>query len=97
MVEEDWVPLRKGISRKNLAKDTDRGYQMDLLRIEPGFIDKGHYHGDYEWVYVLEGSLEDEKGLHKKGDFFINEKGGPHQPKSKDGCLLLIFLSLIHI
>ena len=63
---------------------------MDLLKIEPNWVDKGHFHGGWEWVYVLEGSMEDEKGLHKKGDFFVNEKDAFHKPSSKEGCLLLI-------
>ena len=49
--------------------------QIDLLDIPKGFVDPGHYHGDWEWVYVLEGSIEDEKGVHNPGDFFINKTG----------------------
>jgi len=88
-----WNKLRSGIQIKSLAKDSSRNIQMDLLKIEPNFEDQGHFHDDWEWVYVLEGTLEDKKGVHKKGDFLINEKDSPHKPTSKDGCLLLIVWS----
>lgn len=76
--------------RKSLAKDPKRKLQMDILRIEPDFVDVPHWHDDFEWVYILEGSLEDEKGLHKKGDFIINDKDARHRPTSRDGCTAII-------
>ena len=89
----DFVKLRDGISRKPLARDEPRNIQMDILKIEPGFNDVPHWHDDWEWVYILEGSLEDEKGVHKPGDFLINEKYVKHKPTSKEGCTLLIVWS----
>ncbi len=86
----EWLKVREGIQRKSLAKDPGRKLQMDILKIEPGLVDIPHWHDDFEWVYILEGSLEDEKGLHKKGDFIINDKDARHQPRSKDGCTALI-------
>jgi anti-sigma factor ChrR (cupin superfamily) len=85
----EWNPLRSGISRKPLARDEERNIQMDVLKIEPGFDDQPHWHDDWEWVYILEGSLEDEKGIHKAGDFLINEKDAKHEPKSKEVCKLI--------
>ena len=90
MSMSEWKLHRKGIQIKNLANSSEKGMQIDLLKIEPNWQDKGHYHGDFEWVYVLKGSIEDEKGVHKKGDFFVNEKDAFHKPSSKEGCLLLI-------
>ena len=89
----DWKDLREGIRILPLSRDGKRNVQVDLLDIPKGFVDPGHYHGDWEWVYVLEGSIEDEKGLHKKGDFFINKTGVLHRPFSKEGCRLLIVWS----
>jgi anti-sigma factor ChrR (cupin superfamily) len=86
----DFTELRKGIMRKHLASDPERKIQMDILKISPGLNDPPHWHDDWEWVYVLEGSLEDEKGVHNKGDFFINGKDARHQPRSEKGCTLLI-------
>ena len=86
----EWRNVREGVSAKHLAKDPERGLQMDLMKIEPGFVDVTHYHNGFEWVYVLDGCLEDEKGKHVKGDFLLNEKDAEHRPFSKEGCLLLI-------
>lgn len=87
---DDFIKLRKGIWRKPLARDDARNIQMDILKIDPGLNDAPHWHDDWEWVYILEGSLEDEKGVHKAGDFLLNGKDVKHQPTSKDGCKLLI-------
>jgi anti-sigma factor ChrR (cupin superfamily) len=86
----EWLKVRKGVWRKPLAKDPRRKLQMDVLRIEPDFVDVPHWHDDFEWVYILKGSLEDEKGLHKKGDFIVNDKDAHHRPTSKEGCTALI-------
>ena len=85
----EWEQLRDGIQRKALARDEPRNLQFDILKIEPGFADPPHWHDDWEWVYILEGSLEDEKGIHRKGDFLINQKDAKHQPTSKEGCTLI--------
>src|SRR3990167_2049176 len=89
----EWKELREGIKIKALAQDPKLGLQMDILNVPAGFADSGHYHGDWEWVYVLEGSIEDEKGLHRKGDFFINSAGVLHKPFSEEWCKLLIVWS----
>lgn len=88
-----WIKVRDGISRKPLARDERRNVQMDILKIEPGLNDPPHWHDDWEWVYILEGDLVDEKGIHRKGDFVINEKDTRHQPRSKEGCTALIVWS----
>jgi len=89
MKESGWERLRNGIEIKRLARDDARNMQMDLLRIEPGLNDAPHWHDDWEWVYILEGDLIDEKGVHRKGDFLINRKDVRHQPTSKTGCTLI--------
>jgi anti-sigma factor ChrR (cupin superfamily) len=85
----EWIKVRNGVSRKPLARDEARNLQMDIIKLEPGFDDMPHWHDDYEWVYVLEGTIEDEKGIHKAGDFLINDPVNVHKPKSKDGCKLI--------
>jgi len=86
----EWEKLREGILVKHLSRDEERNIQMDLIKISPNFYDRIHFHDDFEWVYILEGSLEDEKGKHVNGDFLVNGKDSEHKPSSKEGCLLLI-------
>jgi len=90
---DDWIKVRDKVWRKPFARDEKRGIQMDLMRIEPDFNDTPHWHSDWEWVYILEGSLVDDKGIHKKGDFLLNDKDARHQPKSKEGCKMIIVWS----
>lgn len=85
----EWIEVRDGVLRKLLARDDSKNLQIDVIKLEPEFKDTPHWHNDWEWVYVLEGSFEDEKGVHKKGDFLINDKVNVHTPKSKEGCTLL--------
>jgi len=91
MANVGWVPVRNGIERKALAKDPEKGLQADLMRIKPNFVDRPHTHDGFEWVYVLEGELSDDKGVHRKGDFLVNTTVGVHQPRTgPEGCTLLI-------
>lgn len=93
MNSEGFIKIREKVWRKPLARDEKRGVQMDILKIEPGLVDPPHWHDDWEWVYILEGSLEDEKGIHRKGDFVLNQKDTKHEPRSKEGCLAIIVWS----
>jgi anti-sigma factor ChrR (cupin superfamily) len=91
MEDSGWLPLRPGIERRPLAKDTARGIQADLIRIEPNLTDRPHTHDGFEWVYLLEGGFTDQSGTHKAGDFLINTTEGVHQLTSgPDGCTLFI-------
>ena len=88
-----FVKIREKVWRKPLARDGKRGIQMDILKIEPGLKDAPHWHDDWEWVYILEGSLEDKRRIHHKGDFVLNPKDTKHEPQSKEGCLAIIVWS----
>jgi len=90
MTEKGWKKLRNGIEIKHLARDDAHNIQIDLIRIAPGLKDSPHWHDSWEWVYILEGDLVDERGVHKKGDFLINQKDSRHQPASETGCTALI-------
>lgn len=90
VLESEWKKVREGVHAKNLAKDSEKNIQMDLMKINPGFNDPTHYHDDWEWVYILEGSLEDSRGKHVKGEFVVNTKDSEHKPSSKEGCTIII-------
>lgn len=61
--------FKPGISKKLLAKDDSRNFQIDFIRLEPNAKLSQHSHPDVEWVYVIEGSMCDESGEFSKGDF----------------------------
>lgn len=87
---EEWRILREGIQIKSLAKDPERGIQIDIIKLAPSLDDPPHWHNGFEWVYILEGSMEDDKGLHKKGDFLSNYKDQKHKVRTEEGCTALI-------
>ncbi|MBD3388415.1 MAG: hypothetical protein GF416_05030 [Candidatus Altiarchaeales archaeon] len=94
MDSEGWVELRPGVMRRPLAVNEGWGLQADLIRIGGGVTDRPHTHDDIEWVYVLEGSFEDQAGMHVKGDFVVNSSEGVHQVTTgPGGCLLFIVWS----
>ena len=91
-MSDGFVRLRPGIERKPLAVNKGLGVQADIMRIAPNFKDTPHTHDGFEWVYILEGRLTDERGTHKAGEFIINTTEGIHQPSTgEDGCTLIIF------
>lgn len=82
--------FKPGISKKLLARDDSRNFQIDFIRLEPNAKLSQHSHPDVEWVYVIEGSMCDERGKFSKGDFFINPINSQHSVVSGvNGCDIL--------
>ena len=50
-----------------------------------------HEHVEIEQTYVLEGSIVDDEGEVKKGDFVRRPKGNRHVARSPSGALVLGF------
>lgn len=80
----------KDFIRKILAKDLETGWFMELQEVASNSIFEKHQHGSDEWVYVIEGELEDEFGKYPAGTFKINTKDSVHTPQSKNGCKLIV-------
>lgn len=85
-----WQQLRENVSFKPLARDEERNFQIDIIKLEPNIKYKEHSHPDIEWVYVLKGSMSDENGEYSQGNFIVNAKGSTHSITSgKDGCEII--------
>jgi anti-sigma factor ChrR (cupin superfamily) len=83
----------KGIHWKVLLEDKERGLTTALSRWAPGASLPLHEHLDIEQTYVLEGSLCDEEGECRAGQFVWRPAGSRHRAWSPNGCLLLaVFL-----
>lgn len=83
----------QGISSKTLMEDPERGLKTALIKWEPGASLPLHEHVDIEQSFVLEGSLCDEEGECKAGEFVWRPVGNRHRAWSPNGCLLLaVFL-----
>ena len=82
--------FKKGVSKKLLARDENRNFQIDFIRLDPCAKLSKHIHPDVEWVYVIKGSMSDERGSFNTGDFFTNPISSEHSVTSgPDGCDIL--------
>ncbi len=61
-----------------------------LTKMGAGCVARPHDHPGGEEVFVLEGSVEDETGLHPKGTWFRLPPGSSHSPRTEEGCLLWV-------
>ena len=85
-----WKKLRKNVFCKHLAKDTTKNFQIDIIKLEPNIKFEEHSHPDVEWVYILQGSMSDERGEYVQGNFIVNPKGSKHIVTSgEEGCEIL--------
>jgi len=88
-----WEARWEGIRSKTLMEDPERGLKTALIEWSPGATLPYHEHVDIEQSYVLRGSLCDEEGECKAGEFVWRPIGNRHHAYSPNGCLLLaVFL-----
>ena len=79
----------EGIRSKTLMEDPERGLKTALIEWSPGAALPFHEHIDIEQSYVLSGSLCDEEGECKAGEYVWRPIGNRHRAWSPNGCLLL--------
>ena len=85
-----WKKLRENVFFKNLARNEDKNFQIDIIKLEPNIKFPEHVHPDVEWIYILEGSMADERGEFFVNHFIINEKNSKHTVVSGEkGCTIL--------
>lgn len=94
-VEVDQLPWKStptpGIDMKILLTDEASGLLTALFRWAPGTALDLHEHVEIEQTYVLEGSIVDDEGEVRAGDFVWRPKGNRHIARSPDGALVLSF------
>ena len=78
-----------GVEMKVLFRDEERGLMTALFRWAPGAQLPFHEHVDIEQTYVLEGSLKDEEGEAKAGQFVWRPPGSRHVATAPDGALII--------
>lgn len=87
-----WKPTpTPGIDMKILVQDKETGLLTALFRWQPGTALALHEHVEIEQSYVLSGSLVDDEGVCKAGDFVWRPKGNRHIARSPEGALVLSF------
>jgi quercetin dioxygenase-like cupin family protein len=87
-----WKPTRwAGIDMKVLVEDPETGLLTALFRWAPGSELPYHEHARIEQTYVLEGTLCDEEGEAKAGEFVWRPAGSRHVARAPKGALILGF------
>ena len=87
-----WKPTPcAGIDMKILLEDKDTGLLTALFRWQPGAELALHEHVEVEQTFVLEGSLVDDEGEVRAGNYVWRPKGNRHLARSPHGALVLSF------
>ncbi len=84
-----WQPFREGIEQVPLHEPAPSGLRAALLRYAPGASVPAHEHVGYEYILVLQGTQEDERGRHPAGTLLVNPPGSRHAVHSAEGCVVL--------
>jgi anti-sigma factor ChrR (cupin superfamily) len=89
-----WKPTpTPGIDMKILLQDKESGLLTALFRWAPGTALDLHEHVEIEQTYVLSGSIVDDEGEVREGDFVWRPAGNRHLARSPNGALVLsVFL-----
>jgi anti-sigma factor ChrR (cupin superfamily) len=93
----DFTPLRSdgrvGVEVHPLYTTEQTGSDgpaASIVRYQPGAGAATHRHTGYELIYVLEGELLTEAGVHPPNTLLMQPPGSVHTPHSETGCLLLV-------
>ena len=78
-----------GIDMKILLEDSESGLLTALFRWRPGAELALHEHVEIEQTFVLEGSLVDDEGEVRAGNYVWRPKGNRHIARSPNGALVL--------
>jgi quercetin dioxygenase-like cupin family protein len=92
VASQPWKPTpTPGIDMKVLMSFPESGLLTALFRWQPGTQLPLHEHVEVEQTYVLEGSIVDDEGEVRAGDFVWRPKGNRHLARSPNGALVLSF------
>ena len=87
-----WKPApTPGIDMKILLDIPETGLMTALFRWQPGTALPLHEHVEIEQTYVLSGSIVDDEGEVREGDYVWRPKGNRHIARSPHGALVLSF------
>ena len=76
---------------KVLMEEPETGLLTALFRWQPGTELPLHEHVEVEQTYVLEGSIVDDEGEVRAGDYVWRPKGNRHIARAPNGALVISF------
>lgn len=84
-----WEPLGTGVELSPLYQDAAGNTKLALLRYAPGARVPEHLHTGMEYIHILAGSQQDERGVYHAGTLLVNLPGSRHSVASPEGCVVL--------
>ncbi|MEW5965775.1 MAG: cupin domain-containing protein [Pseudomonadota bacterium] len=84
-----WKPLGPGVELSSLHQDADGHTKLALLRYAPGATVPEHVHRGMEYIQILAGSQQDERGVYRAGTLVVSFPGTRHSVASPEGCVVL--------
>lgn len=91
MAGRPWQERRPGVHWKVLHEEGDR--RTVLVRYDPGAVIPRHRHLGDEQIFVIEGSVADDTGTCKAGDYARRPPGCVHTVHSPGGALVLAVMT----
>lgn len=87
-----WKPTpTPGIDMKVLMEEPETGLLTALFRWQPNTVLPLHEHVEVEQSYILEGSIYDDEGEARAGNYVWRPKGNRHIARTVGGALVLSF------
>ena len=88
----DWQPTKaKGFWIKSLYEDSARGEKTMLMKLDPGAFAPLHNHpGEFEQIYVLEGTFYDQHKTMGVGDYCCRTPEALHSAGSTEGAVVMV-------
>ena len=87
--EFTWEPLGPGVELSPLYQDAAGNTKLALLRYAPGARVPEHLHTGMEYIQILAGSQQDERGVYRAGTLLVSLPGSRHSVASPEGCVVL--------
>lgn len=89
-----WSPYVDGITISCLDLDLISRQIYCFVRLEPQSKFPRHRHTAPEEILMLEGDLIIDGQTYHPGDYIYSQTGSIHQPRSNDGCLVIVRASI---
>ncbi len=84
-----WEPLGPGVELSRLYQDAAGNTKLALLRYAPGATVPEHLHTGMEYIQILAGAQQDERGVYHAGTLLVSFPGSRHGVASPEGCVAL--------
>ncbi len=89
-----WAPYVDGITISRLDLDLISRQIHCFVRLEPGAKFPRHRHTAPEELLMIEGDLIIADQTYHPGDYIYSPPGSIHQPRTNDGCLVIVRASI---